>query len=149
MAPRVALDEVARNKIMAVIVNKEREFLPQPNVEFRQTISSVTNAVTAKVTEMDPRVIRNPTVGLSDLHKARYIKIREDLERSHQAFPAQKYSCTVLSSHETGFDVNKRTKQQIRSARKHSKPRISSNITKFADQYYRIQGASPFGKNTK
>jgi len=80
--------------------------------------------------------------------QARYIKIREDLERSHQMFPAQKYRLTVTSNHEFGFDVNKRTKQQMRSARIHSKPRVSSSITKFADQYYKIQGTSPYAKDS-
>ena len=130
------LSEVAKNKIHTATVEKERAFLSPP-IHFQQSMNSITSEVTPKVTSVDPRDIRNPTAGLSDTHKARYIKIREDLERSHQSFPAQKYRLAVTSSHEIGFDINKRTKQQIKSSKKHSKPRLSSNITKFADQYCR------------
>ena len=128
------------------VVRKENASLPTP-IHFKQTVATISGAIPAKITTTDPRHLKEGTHGLTEAQKARYVQIREDLEHSYRTFPAQKYAMTLTSAHEVGWDVNQRTSSMRKSAMTHFYPRVSSNITQFAENFARINGNSPFNRN--
>ena len=98
---------VAQDRIFESLVRKELASLPTP-IHFKQTVATISGAIPAKITATDPRHLKEGTHGLTDAQVSRYVQIREDLEESYRAFPAQKYAMTVTSAHEVGWDVNRR-----------------------------------------
>mmetsp|Transcript_15942 Transcript_15942/g.32546 ORF Transcript_15942/g.32546 Transcript_15942/m.32546 type:complete len:153 (+) Transcript_15942:141-599(+) len=137
---------VAQNKIFEDVVKKELASLPTP-IHFKQTVATISGAIPAKITSTDPRHLKEGTHGLTDAQVSRYVQIREDLEKSYRTFPAQKYEMTVTSAHEVGWDVNSRTRNMRKSAMTHFRPKKSSEISKFAESFQRINGNSPFNRN--
>ncbi|GMH54422.1 hypothetical protein TrVE_jg12006 [Triparma verrucosa] len=136
-------DLVSRNAIFLDIVKRENKSLPTP-IHFSQTTASISGAVPAKISQTDPRHLKDGTDGLTQDQKARYVQIREDLEHSYSTFPKQRYSTTQTSAQEIGWNVNQRSVNSRKTQMRYFKGKRNSNITKFVDNYVKINGSSPF-----
>ncbi|GMH70180.1 hypothetical protein TL16_g08294 [Triparma laevis f. inornata] len=137
------IDLVSRNLIFTSMCSRENKILPTP-IHFSQTTSSITSAIPSKITQTDPRHLKNGTSGLTESQKARYVKIRDDLEHSYNTFPRQKYATTQTSAQEIGWNVNDRSVNIRKSHKRYFRGKRNSEITKFVDEYCKSEGSSPF-----
>ena len=126
---------------------KENANTPTPCF-FREQPSTLHDTITPKVTSTDPRQISSGGAhGLSGAEKARFLKIREDLERSKALLPVQKYNMAKTRAMEYGWSAAAPAANTLslrRNNRDYSHPRRSSEITSFAANYSRVQGVNPF-----
>ncbi len=142
--PSEKLPADVRSRLWARIVKKESEALPDP-IFFSESLDALTSSVTEKVTEIDHSKLAHGIKGLSDSAAARYIQIRKDLEKSTRKFPPQKFKFAVTTQMDYGWE--RPTATTLRSQRKHSRPRKSTELSKFTEAYVIRHGHGPFQKD--
>ncbi|GMI35332.1 hypothetical protein TeGR_g6418 [Tetraparma gracilis] len=142
-------DAVSENILWSKLIKKENATAPTPNF-FREQAKSLSDNIAPKITSQDPRHLSDGVHGMNDQQKARFIKIRQDLERSKKILPVQAYDMAKTRSMEYGWSITSPLDNTVgmrRNEREYSHPRRTSAITTFATNYAKVQGVSPFQRD--